>query len=122
MLTMERCERSVVRVCAFTRKTGTSVVHGPRWHWLLLDVLELAKVSLLELNCRSNQWCRCHWNKLHLWRARGLRCIMCKDLSLRWTRQAQTPSRSSFTRVFLMAEPRNTGEKLRETVGCRIAA
>ena len=53
-------------------------------------VRELTKASLLELECESNQGRRCRWNKLHLWRARVLRRIVRKDLTLRRTREVRT--------------------------------
>lgn len=53
-------------------------------------VRELTKATLLEFKCQSNQGSRCRWNKLHLWRARGLRCIVCKDFTLRRTREVRT--------------------------------
>jgi hypothetical protein len=39
-------------------------------------ISELTKASLLELKGQSNQGRRCRRNKLHLWRARGLRRIV----------------------------------------------
>src|SRR6266576_3879237 len=53
-------------------------------------IRELTKASLLELKCQSNQGRGCRWNKLHLWRARGLRRIVRKDLTLRRTCEVRT--------------------------------
>ncbi len=58
-------------------------------------------------------------NKLHLWSGSGLRRIVRKDLTLRRTREVRTNTIEE--QLFLMAEPKNMGENLREATARRIA-
>ena len=77
-------------------------------------IRELVKAFLLEFKCQSN---------LHLWRAHGLHCIMRKDLMLCWTREVHINAIEGWSAVvFLVAEPTNTGENLKEMVTHWIAA